>query len=97
MDYQVSQGPTGALDGNRKSNVVRFSLRCTYKADNGNLCTVDGYLNRVTPHRLIILYCKIAGFTKSLFLSPWFTEHVFPMLYAIAAVGVSLWQWCQMQ
>lgn len=93
MDYQVSQGPTGEMDGDPRSSVVRFTLRCTYKAENGNLCTVDGYLNRVMPHRLIIHYSRVAGFIKNLFLSPWFTEHIFPMLFALSATGVGLWSW----
>jgi hypothetical protein len=96
MDYQVSRGPTGDMDGDPKSSLVRFSLRCTYKAENGNLCTVDGYLNQVTPHNLITFYSRVVGFIKSLFVSPWFTEHVFPMLYAVAAIGVGLWRWCEM-
>lgn len=96
MNYQVSQGPTGAMDGDPKSSVVQFTLRCTYKSENGYLCTVDGYLNRVEPHRMIILYSRIAGFTQSIFLSPWFTEHVFPMLYALTATAMSVWRWCEM-
>lgn len=95
MDYYASTGSSTAIDG-RRTNVILFALRCTYKADNGMFCTINGYQNRVDPHRLIVFYSRIVGFIKSLFLSPWFTEHVFPLAYALVATGAGLVRWQQL-
>lgn len=95
MHHHVSRDAAGGLNGNPPLGWVHFTLRCTYLAQNGNICSVDGYHNTVKPHRMVIRYSRFIAFIKGVFLAPWFSENVFPMLYALAAIGVATWQWWQ--
>jgi len=72
---------------------VEFSLPSTWISSNNSECSSTGAGTLVTPARPVILYARVSSFIKGLLLAPWFTEHLFPMLYAIFAITVGLLTW----
>ncbi|CAG8865299.1 hypothetical protein PS627_01205 [Pseudomonas fluorescens] len=72
---------------------VDFSLPSTWISSSGGECSSTGFGTIITPHKAVVIYSRAISFTKGLFLTPWFTEHLFPMLYAVCAISVGLWSW----
>jgi len=72
---------------------VDFRLPSTWIESNGSKCSSEGFGLVVDPARAVIIYSRVSSFIKGLFLSPWFTEHLFPLIYATCAVIVGLWSW----
>ena len=71
---------------------VDFSLPYTW-IEKDRLLSSTGSGTVVTPHRVVVDYSRVSSCIKVVFLAPWFTEHLFPMLYGLCAVGVGFWSW----
>ncbi|MBF8640120.1 hypothetical protein [Pseudomonas luteola] len=83
---------TGTIEDNNKRYELLFNLFVQYEGAGG-LHSISGWSNRVKPSKFIILYSNIVAFIKGIFLSPWFTENVFPMLWALFSIAVSVFNW----
>ncbi len=72
---------------------VDFRLPSTWTSSNGSPCASEGFGFVVEPPKVVVLYARMSSFIKGVVLAPWFTEHLFPMLYAACAIAVGLWSW----
>lgn len=91
--YYARDESSGYFISPQPEQKVDFRLPSTWTEPNGSQCSSDGFGLVVNPARAVIIYCRVSSFIKGLFLSPWFTEHLFPMIYAACAVLVGLWSW----
>ncbi|MFJ2334456.1 hypothetical protein [Pseudomonas helleri] len=48
---------------------------------------------RIIPAFMLVLICQVYAFVKGSFTISWFTDYIFPILYALAAISVSLAMW----
>ncbi|WP_397454677.1 hypothetical protein AB3472_20075 [Pseudomonas lurida] len=60
-----------------------------------HLCHISGYTNIIKPSKSVIRVSKLIAYLKGAFLAPWFTEHVFPMIFATAAIAAAAFRWYQ--
>lgn len=72
---------------------VDFSLPSTWISSNGSPCSSEGFGFVVEPPKVVVYYSRVSSFVKGVVLAPWFTEHLFPMLYAACAIGIGFWSW----
>lgn len=77
----------------RSEMKVEFSLPSTWISANGSQCASEGFGFVVEPTKWVVWYSRVTSFIKGIILAPWFTEHLFPMLYAACAIGVGFWSW----
>lgn len=82
----------GFFSSLRTEMKVDFSLPYTWM-EKDQLLSTTGIGTTVTPHRVVVGYSRVSSYIKVVFLAPWFTEHLFPMFYALCAVGVAFWNW----
>ena len=91
--YRSREQNTGFFDAPISNREVEFNLPYTWLSDRGGSCESTGINITLKPHSLVVLYARVSSFIKGGVLAPWFTEHLFPMLYAACAIAVGLWSW----
>ncbi|WP_313455810.1 hypothetical protein [Pseudomonas sp.] len=84
---------TEKFDFSPKQAKVIFQMPTTWVDPDGGKCESTGVSTVIAPHVVLVVLSRAISFVKGLYLTPWFTEHLFPMLYAACAIGVGFWSW----
>jgi hypothetical protein len=73
-------------------NEIRFTLYTSCLVDGADHSS-HGNLYIKTPHRLIAYMVKGYVFIKGALLSPWFADHIVPLILGAFAVVVAFYKW----
>lgn len=92
MAYRSYDPQSGTVAGTKGEHEVIFSLPLSWLAD-GVEFSGTGTTNKVKPGLALILICRVMSFAKGMLLAPWFTEYIFPLLFASVAATVAMSRW----
>ncbi|MQG91323.1 hypothetical protein [Pseudomonas sp. MN1F] len=73
--------------------IIEFSLPIEWTSESGSKAGRNGTRALIDPSLILVAYSRGVSFIKGVILAPWFTEHLFPMLYAACAIVVGFWSW----
>jgi hypothetical protein len=76
-------------------NQINFTLN-SHCSVNGSDHYSHGKFYLILPHRLLAYVVKFYVFVKGALLSPWFADHIVPLILGVVAVCVALYRWWQM-
>ncbi|KWV69339.1 hypothetical protein PFLuk1_03247 [Pseudomonas fluorescens] len=99
MGHQLSRDRTSILGYLYYGN-TNLAQRVELSIDLAFVYIKDGekQVGRVTDKRIIPAYilvfiCQVYAFIKGSFTTPWFTDNILPIIYALAAIGVFVSTW----
>lgn len=82
---------TEEFDFSPKQARVIFQMPTTWVDADAGRCESTGVSTVIAPHTVIVVVSRAISFVKGLYLTPWFTEHLFPMLYALCSLCRCSW------
>ncbi|MFV3334088.1 hypothetical protein ACNFIA_24405 [Pseudomonas sp. NY15437] len=74
-------------------HTISLSIPFTYQAKDQGVVTSSGYQTDLTPNAILVAYCEIYGFIKGALFTPWLSEYILPIIFAIASSTAAIYSW----
>lgn len=101
MGHQLSKDQTSIINFWHWGN-AELARRVEVSIDLGFMYVKDGHTHigrvvdkRIIPAYALVLICQIYAFVKGSLTTSWFTDYILPVVYALAAIGVFVNTWWQ--